>query len=59
MTVDIDYRFANPVYGAMAGAFADKVAGVMIEAFEKRVQRVMSGADQITDPAVASQPRLL
>lgn len=41
VTLSIEYRFANPLYSAMAGAFADKVAGLMIEAFEKRVRSVM------------------
>jgi coenzyme Q-binding protein COQ10 len=38
VSLDIEFRFANPVYAAMSSAVVDKVADVMIDAFEKRVE---------------------
>ncbi|KAF4547766.1 Polyketide cyclase / dehydrase and lipid transport-like protein [Elsinoe fawcettii] len=37
----IEYKFANPFYGAMSKAAAPKVAEYMVEAFEKRIQDVL------------------
>ena len=39
----IEYRFANPVYGALSAAAAPKVADKMIAAFETRVKAVLDG----------------
>ncbi|KAK4615883.1 Coenzyme Q-binding protein coq10, mitochondrial [Fulvia fulva] len=39
----VEYKFANPVYDALASTAANKVAEKMIEAFESRVRMVMEG----------------
>lgn len=36
--LDIEFKFANPVYAAMSSAVVDRVAESMIEAFEKRIE---------------------
>jgi len=43
VSLQIEYQFANPVYGALSQAAAPKVAEKMIEAFEKRVKAVVEG----------------
>lgn len=39
----IEFKFANPMYGALSQAAAPKVAEKMIEAFEARVRKVVDG----------------
>jgi coenzyme Q-binding protein COQ10 len=41
VTLDIEVKFANPVYAAMSQVAAEKVADKMIEAFEARIQEEM------------------
>jgi coenzyme Q-binding protein COQ10 len=41
VTLDIEVKFANPVYAAMSQVAAEKVAEKMIEAFELRIQEEM------------------
>ena len=43
VNLTIQYRFANPMYGALSQAAAPKVADKMIEAFEARVEKVIHG----------------
>jgi coenzyme Q-binding protein COQ10 len=38
VSLDIEFRFANPVYAAMSSAVVDGVADLMIETFERRVE---------------------
>ena len=42
--LDIKYRFANPLYGAVSSAVADRLAPVMIDAFVAQAARVLSGS---------------
>jgi coenzyme Q-binding protein COQ10 len=37
----VEFKFTNPLYSAVSGAFAPKVAGVMVEAFEQRAKEVL------------------
>ncbi|CCG80849.1 Ubiquinone binding protein Coq10 [Taphrina deformans PYCC 5710] len=39
--LDIEYRFSNPMYGALSGAVLPKVADQIIEAFERRAEQVL------------------
>jgi coenzyme Q-binding protein COQ10 len=39
VSLDIEFRFANPVYAAMSSAVAEGVADLMIEAFTRRVEQ--------------------
>ncbi|TGZ84733.1 hypothetical protein EX30DRAFT_392153 [Ascodesmis nigricans] len=41
VTLRIDYRFANPLYGALSSAVIPKVAEVLVEAFERRAEEVL------------------
>ncbi|TKX19595.1 hypothetical protein C1H76_8233 [Elsinoe australis] len=41
VVLGIEYKFANPFYGAMSAAAAPKIAEYMVEAFEKRIQDVL------------------
>lgn len=43
VNLTIQFRFANPMYGALSQAAAPKVAEKMIEAFEGRVRKVVEG----------------
>ncbi|TKA27778.1 hypothetical protein B0A50_04879 [Salinomyces thailandicus] len=49
VNLNIEYQFANPVYGALSSAAAPKVAEKMIEAFEKRVKSVIEGPGTVAD----------
>ncbi|KAA8903178.1 cyclase/dehydrase family protein [Sphaerosporella brunnea] len=37
----VEFKFTNPLYSAVSGAFVPKVAGVMVEAFEQRAKEVL------------------
>jgi len=37
----MEFKFTNPLYGALSGTVAPKVASAMIEAFEKRAKEVL------------------
>lgn len=43
VSLRIEYKFSNPMYGALSQAAAPKVAEKMIEAFEGRVRKVVMG----------------
>jgi coenzyme Q-binding protein COQ10 len=43
----VEFKFTNPLYSAVSGAFAPKVAGVMVEAFEKRAKDVLEEVAKI------------
>jgi coenzyme Q-binding protein COQ10 len=43
VNLTIQFRFANPMYGALSQAAAPKVAEKMIEAFEARVRKIVEG----------------
>lgn len=43
VSLRIEYKFSNPMYGALSQAAAPKVADKMIEAFEARVRSVVDG----------------
>jgi coenzyme Q-binding protein COQ10 len=40
----MEFKFTNPLYGALSGTLAPKVASVMIEAFEKRAKEVLGSS---------------
>lgn len=40
--LDIEYQFANPVYGALSQAVLPKVADQIIQAFEKHAEQVLA-----------------
>lgn len=42
--LDIEYQFANPVYGALSGAVLPKVADQIITAFEKHAKEKLGGS---------------
>jgi coenzyme Q-binding protein COQ10 len=44
VALDIEFRFANPLYAAMSSAVVDGVADTMIEAFEQRVKQQLGDA---------------
>jgi coenzyme Q-binding protein COQ10 len=52
VNLTIDYRFSNPVYGALSSAAAPRVADKMIEAFEKRVKSVVEGPASVNNKRV-------
>jgi coenzyme Q-binding protein COQ10 len=43
VNLSIEFKFANPMYGALSQAAAPMVAEKMIEAFENRVKKVIEG----------------
>lgn len=43
VNLNIEFKFANPMYAALSSAAAPKVAEKMIDAFEKRVRHVLDG----------------
>lgn len=48
VSLEIEFRFRNPLYSAMSSAVADRVASMLIEAFEKRVRSVL-GPPRVAD----------
>ncbi|EKG14666.1 Polyketide cyclase/dehydrase [Macrophomina phaseolina MS6] len=43
VSLEIEFAFANPLYGTMMAAVTPMVANLMIEAFEKRVEQLLDG----------------
>ncbi|KAH9023078.1 hypothetical protein EDB85DRAFT_338155 [Lactarius pseudohatsudake] len=40
LSLDLAFEFANPLHGAVSGAFFGKVSGLMVKAFEERCVKV-------------------